>query len=381
MTSPTGTVQLGESDSPRTSVIQVPAALVRGGTSKCWIFRQSDLPADTADIERLLIRTFGSPDLRQIDGVGGASSTTSKAIIVDDLGSADGVVNYRFAQVAIDKPSVEWDSNCGNCATGLGLYALHARLVPPADGVSRVTIVNTVTGLSLVCEVPTPGGEVPTYGSRQIPGQYYPGVPVDIIFESSSWTSFETEMPTGHAVDEVTVQGRTFHATLIDAGAPAAIFDPRDFGFTGSEDAEELEERSSWAPELRAAAAKVMGIPSHLTSIPKVGIVGPPPAGETGVSARMISMGALHPAIGLTSAVAIAAASGRAGSIVANAAVGTSGNSGTADNTDHDGGDTLAIHLLNGATRTALDAPVPRKVAFQRSARVISEGTVLVPGD
>ena len=138
------------------------------------------------------------------------------------------------------------------------------------------------------------------------------------------------------------------------------------------------------APELRAAAAKVMGIPSHLTSIPKVGIVGPPPAGESGVSARMISMGALHPAIGLTSAVAIAAASGRAGSIVANAAVGTAGTSdtaGNAGNTDNDGGDTLAIHLLNGATRTALDAPVPSKVAFQRSARVISEGTVLVPGD
>lgn len=372
MTSPTGTVQRGESDSLNNSVIQVPAALVRGGTSKCWIFRQSDLPADTADIERLLIRTFGSPDLRQIDGVGGASSTTSKAIIVDDLGSSDGVVNYRFAQVAIDNPSVEWDSNCGNCATGLGLYALHAGLAAPADGISRVTIVNTVTGLSLVCEVPTPGREVPTYGARQIPGQYYPGVPVDIIFESSSWTSFETELPTGNPIDEVTVQGRVFHATLIDAGAPAAIFDPRDFGFTGQESAEDLGELVDLAPALRAAAAKVMGIPSHLTSIPKVGIVGPPPAGETGVTARMISMGALHPAIGLTSAVAIAAASGRAGSVVANAAVAEP---------ERSGGNTLAIHLLNGATRTALDAPVPTKVAFQRSARVISEGTVLVPGD
>jgi len=373
MTSTTGVVQLGGSDLAATSVTQIPAALVRGGTSKCWIFRQSDLPAEIMEVERILIRTFGSPDLRQIDGVGGASSTTSKAIIVDDVAATQGgVVKYRFAQVAIDNPSVEWDSNCGNCATGLGLYALHAGLVPAADGVSRVAIVNTVTGLSLVCEVPTPGGEVPTYGARQIPGQFYPGVPVDIIFGNDSWTSFETEMPTGNTIDDVMVEGRTFHATLIDAGAPAAIFDPRDFGFTGQESAEELEQLVGLAPALRAAAAKVMGIPSHLTSIPKVGIVGPPPVGETGVSARMISMGALHPAIGLTSAVAIAAASGRSGSIVANAAVAQP---------DQSGQHTLVIHLLNGVTRTTLDAAVPTKVAFQRSARVISEGTVLVPGD
>ena len=372
MASPTGTVVVGEPETSLGSVTQVPATLVRGGTSKCWIFRQSDLPRDTSEVERLLVRTFGSPDLRQIDGVGGASSTTSKAIIVDDEKAAGGVVEYRFAQIAIDNPSVEWDSNCGNCATGLGLYALHAGLVSPTEDVSRVTIVNTVTGLSLVCEIPTPGGRVPAYGARQLPGQHYPGVPVDIIFEQNSWSSFGAEFPSGKPLDEITLRGTTYRATLIDAGAPAALFDALDFGATGQEGAEDLQQLVDLAPELRAAAAKLMNIPAHLTSIPKVGIIGPPPAGETGVSARMISMGALHPAIGLTSAVAVAAASGRQGSVVDRYFVRPD---------RHSEPDGLVIHMLNGATRSALNAPAPTKVSFQRSARVISEGTVLVPGD
>ena len=372
MASPTGTVVVGEPETSLGSVTQVPATLVRGGTSKCWIFRQSDLPRDTSEVERLLVRTFGSPDLRQIDGVGGASSTTSKAIIVDDEKAAGGVVEYRFAQIAIDNPSVEWDSNCGNCATALGLYALHAGLVSPTEDVSRVTIVNTVTGLSLVCEIPTPGGRVPAYGARQLPGQHYPGVPVDIIFEQNSWSSFGAEFPSGKPLDEITLRGTTYRATLIDAGAPAALFDALDFGATGQEGAEDLQQLVDLAPGLRAAAAKLMNIPDHLTSIPKVGIIGPPPAGETGVSARMISMGALHPAIGLTSAVAVAAASGRQGSVVDRYFVRPD---------RHSEPDGLVIHMLNGATRSALNAPAPTKVSFQRSARVISEGTVLVPGD
>ncbi len=126
------------------------------------------------------------------------------------------------------------------------------RAARPAGDTGRrrlpVTIVNTVTGLSLVCEVPTPGGEVPTYGARQIPGQYYPGVPVDIIFESSSWTSFETELPTGNPIDEVTVQGRTFHATLIDAGAPAAIFDHATSASPAGKARKNSSSWSTWRP-------------------------------------------------------------------------------------------------------------------------------------
>ncbi|MCQ9164542.1 MULTISPECIES: PrpF domain-containing protein [unclassified Arthrobacter] len=354
------------------SISAVPATLVRGGTSKCWIFRESDLPQDTGEVERLLIRMFGSPDVRQIDGVGGASSTTSKAIVVDDRGMNVGAVKYRFAQVAIDRPAVEWDSNCGNCATGLGLYALHAGLVEPGEGTTRIPITNTITGLNLTCEVPTPGGLVPAYGDRRLDGQYYPGVPVDIIFEQGSWSTFGVEFPTGNPVDEITVGGATYRVTLIDAGAPAALFDAADFGVSGQEGAGQLQGLVELAPELRAAAAKLMSIPNDLTSIPKVGIVGSPPPGEEGVSARMISMGALHPAIGLTSAVAVAVAAGREGTVV---------NRYTVKSAETAAGTPMTIHMLKGATGFSLDASMPTQITFQRSARVISEGTVLVPGD
>lgn len=348
-------------------VTPVPATLVRGGTSKCWIFRDEDLPADALETDRLLIRTFGSPDLRQIDGVGGASSTTSKAITVAGTGP-DGTVRYRFAQVAIDKPAVEWASNCGNCATALGLYALHAGLVAPTGEVTRVPILNTMTGLRLVCEIPTPGAQVPAYGGRRLDGQHYPGVPIDVIFQKASWSSYGAQFPTGNTVDDIEVDGKRYRATLIDAGAPAALFDAQDLGLdaTGSEEA--LEALVRIAPQLRAAAARRMGLPENLTSIPKVGIVGPPPVGATGVSARMISMTALHPAIGLTSAVAVAAASGTTGSVVQRSVV-PAAEPG------------LLIHLLKGKTALALDAADPAEVSFQRSARVISESTILVPSD
>ncbi|GAB3272754.1 4-oxalomesaconate tautomerase [Sinomonas notoginsengisoli] len=350
------------------AVLSVPATLVRGGTSKCWIFRAEDLPADAGEAERLLIRTFGSPDLRQIDGVGGASSTTSKAIVVDGT-DASGTVHYRFAQIGIEEAAVEWASNCGNCATALGLYAIHSGLVQASAEVTRVPILNTVTGLRLVCEIPTPDARVPLYGGRRLDGQHYPGVPVDVIFQKGSWSSYGQEYPTGSAIDEIELDGHRYPATLIDAGAPAALFDARSLGLTANEDAAELGSLVQLAPRLRAAAARKMNLPAGLSSVPKVGIVGAPPHGSTGVAARMISMSALHPAIGLTSAVAIAAASGAAGSVVSQRAIGNGGDP------------SLMIHLLKGTAAVALDALAPSEVSFKRSARVISEGTILVPRD
>ncbi|MBT1004270.1 hypothetical protein KIH31_16915 [Paenarthrobacter sp. DKR-5] len=353
----------------RPSVVSVPSTLVRGGTSKCWIFRAQDLPADVDATERLLIRTFGSPDLRQIDGVGGASSTTSKAIVVDGV-DGDGTVRYRFAQVAIDKPAVEWASNCGNCATALGLYALHSGLVAPAAEVTRVTILNVLTGLRLVCEIPTPGAHVPVYGGRRLDGQHYPGVPVDVIFQKDTWSSYGPQYPTGSPIDEIELDGHRYQATLIDAGAPAALFHAPDLGLSGREEAAELDGLVRLAPALRAAAAQKMNLPAGLSSVPKVGVVGAPPEGSSGISARMISMSALHPAIGLTSAVAVAAAFGTPGTVVQRQAVAAADNNAG-----------LLIHLLKNKTIVGLDAPEPSEASFQRSARVISEGTVLVPRD
>jgi 2-methylaconitate cis-trans-isomerase PrpF len=351
------------------AVRQIPATLVRGGTSKCWIFRRSVLPSEAHEVDRVLVRAFGSPDLRQIDGVGGASSTTSKAVVIEGI-DREGVLEYTFAQVSIDRCTVEWASNCGNCATAVGLYALHSGLLAPSGEVTRVVIRNTVTGLELACEIPTPDKVVPLYGARHLHGQHYPGVPVDVIFRKASWASYGEELPTGSPIDEVELDGRRYPATLIDAGAPAALFDARALGLSATDGAALLEPLVDLAPRLRAAAARTMNLPLGLSSVPKVGIIGPPPPGEHGVSARMISMRALHPAIGLTSAVAIAAASGVRGSVVQRHSVGSGAEA-----------EELTIHVLTGKVRAGLDGPDPSEISFQRSARVVSEGTVLVPHD
>lgn len=349
-----------------------PGVWVRGGTSKCWIFRASELPTAREEIERVLIRAFGSPDSRQIDGVGGGTSTTSKAIIVNDRAPATDQVEYHFAQVSIEQPVVEWGSNCGNCATALALYLLHSGLVAAQPESTTVRIANMTTGLHLTCEIPTPNGGVPAYGRRRLEGQYYPGVPVDISFEKATWSTFGSELPTGHPLDHISLDGRDFAVTLIDAGAPAALFDVRDFGVTGGDPMTQLEGLVNGTARLRAAAAKLMKIPQGFTSIPKVGFIGAAPPGEQGLSARIMSMNALHPTIGLTSAVAVGAASGVAGSVAHNYLRQTGGPEGRLQ---------LEIHLLNGKVELELDSKTPTAIKFQRSARVISESTILIPMD
>lgn len=342
------------------------ATWVRGGTSKCWIFQASQLPADVEQIEGLLVRAFGSPDARQIDGVGGGSSTTSKAIVIDDE-SGTGPVDYRFAQVSIDTPSVEWASNCGNCATGLALFVLHSGLRPPTGESTQVVLRNTVTGLTLTCEVPTPNGIAPEYGDRTLHGQHYPGVPVDVVFDESTWSTFGVQLPTGRAVDQLRIAGRDYEATLIDAGAPAALFDIA--GFAGPDLDAAVGHLVANAHSFRSAAARLMGVPDHLSSIPKVGIVSAAPSGPNGLTARMVSMTALHPAIGLTSAVAIGAALAVPHSVPRRyATIPASG-----------GPQEFTLHLPTSTTTFQLDAHGGCSVRFQRTARVLSEARIHIP--
>lgn len=358
-----------------TGVRAIPAVQVRGGTSKCWIFRAEDLPGEGPERDRVLLRIFGSPDTRQIDGVGGASSTTSKAIIVEGVEETEGAegapatrVIYRFAQISVAEPVVEWESNCGNCATGLALYALHTGLVPAREGRTRLSLLNRGTGLVLDCEIPTPGATVPASGERRLEGQHYSGVPVDMAFSERSWSSYGAQLPTGRAQDTLELDGFGYRLSLIDAGAPVALFDAADFGWTGERDGEREAELVQLAPRLRSAAARLMGVPDRLTSIPKVGFIAPPPRGCSGVSVRMISMDAFHPAIGLTSAVAVAVAAGIPGSVVDR-------NRGAAAEED----DQLSLHLPQGSARLRAEGQPTSRVSFERNARVISEGSVFFP--
>ncbi|MCF6385622.1 PrpF, AcnD-accessory [Mycobacterium sp. MBM] len=306
---------------------------MRGGTSKCWLFNAVDVDpiVDRAGgLDALLTSAFGSGDPRQLDGVGGGSSTTSKAAIVRRSREPGIDIDYLFGQIAIGERRVEWASNCGNCATAIGLYALQSGLVPVDDTMTVVRMRHVTSGAVLTAEIATPDRAVPTDGTATVPGTTALGVPVRLKFSGLNGPG--PLLPTGNSVDLVPVGGSAYAATLVTAGAPAALFDADDLRLDGSESIDALAEHAPLLIELRRRASLLMGLRrpgapiSH--AIPKIGIVGAARdyrtitgdevgADEYDVSVRMMSMLAPHPAIGLTSAVAVAAASAVPGGIFA----------------------------------------------------------------
>lgn len=301
-----------------------PGVLLRGGTSKCWAFWAHDLPTVGADRDALLLRLFGSPERRQIDGVGGGSSTTSKALIVEAPSDGMSTVDYQVAQVSIDELTVGWESNCGNCASGLALFAVQESLVPVTSPVTQVRLRNTRTGLLLCATVDTPGGTVPYDGIASLPGTAYPGVGVELHWLSPTWSTYGATLPTGNAVDTLHVDGRDVEVTLVDAGAPAALVSAMSIGIEHlSSSVDDVLSRMAFLTRLREVARERMMLKRTTAgdkSLPKVGIVGPSFGSDgTDVQARMVSMSAPHPTIGITSAVAVAVASSYRGSVVADA--------------------------------------------------------------
>ena len=358
---------------------------MRGGTSKCWLFNAVDVDplVRTTGLDQILVSAFGSGDPLQLDGVGGGTSTTSKAAVVR-RSPVDGVdVDYLFAQVALGQRTVEWGSNCGNCATAIGLYALQTGMVAVDSEATVVRMRNQNTGAMLSAEIATPGGVVPADGAAAVPGTTALGVPVALTFTDVA-PNRAALLPTGHAVNLLEAGGQRYEATLINAGAPAALLHAADFGLTGSEDTGALAERLPLLIELRHRAALAMGLtrPGEPVqhAVPKVGIIGPAldyttsdenlvKASEYDVAVRMVSMLAPHPAIGLTSAVAVAAAATVDGSIVGrNVGLRRSPSS-------------LRIGTAAGVidTSVTLDGDLlPRDIALHRAARRIARAELFL---
>lgn len=311
---------------------------MRGGTSKCWLFNGVDidpLVATVGSLDTILAAAFGSGDPRQLDGIGGGSSTTSKAAIVRRSTRSGVDIDYLFAQVATVDRSVEWGSNCGNCATAIGLFAVQNGLVPATAPTTAVRMRNENTGAVLTAEIATPHGQVPFDGNARVPGTTATGVPVALTFDDPIGPDVDSPLPTGESVDWLTLGPSMYPATLITAGAPAALIDPSDtnLGLVGSEPLDRVSEVLPALVSLRRTAALRMGLSKPgdtiTHAIPKVGLVGEPrdyratngeaiDADSYDISIRMVSMMAPHPAIGLTAAVAVAAAATVAGSVVAN---------------------------------------------------------------
>ena len=393
---------------PHQPQIKIPATYMRGGTSKGVFFRLQDLP-EAAQVpgaarDKLLLRVIGSPDPygKQIDGMGGATSSTSKAVIVSKSTRPGHDVDYLFGQVSIDKPFVDWSGNCGNLSSAVGSFAIGAGLVEPGriprDGIVTVRIWQANIGKTIVAHVPVTNGEVQETGDFELDGVTFPAAEVQLEFmdpaadeEGAGGSMF----PTGKLVDELEVPGLgTIPATMINAGIPTIFVNAEDIGYTGTElqDAINGDPRALALFEtIRAHGALRMGLIKDVKEAasrqhtPKVAFVARPlaytsssgkpvAAGEIDLLVRAMSMGKLHHAMMGTAAVAIGTAAAVPGTLV-NLAAG--------------GGQPAAVRFghPSGTLRVGAEAIEANgewsvtKAVMSRSARVLMEGWVRVPGD
>ncbi|MGH9045440.1 MAG: PrpF domain-containing protein [Acidimicrobiales bacterium] len=358
---------------------RVFATLMRGGTSKCWMFREADLPGDTRTRDRLLARLFGSPEPRQIDGIGGATSTTSKAVVIG--AARAGHIEYQVAQLSPGNVKVEWTSNCGNCASALGLFVVEERLVNLGDPITTATILNTRTGLRIDAELDTPAARAPSGGDTLITGTLYGGARVVLSFPADSWSSYGSTLSTGEAIETISVNGMDLRVTMVDAGTPAALVWAEDL-IPGVSDLAQVAENSlDTLLKLRPIVAKAMHIGEQggvaLDSIPKIGVVGPSSDPGSDLNVQMLSMRGLHPAISITSTVAVGAASGIEGSTASRAIRVTNHGEDFSRPSLRIGTAAGAVEV--GLTRSASGGVVA--VTCLRSARRLVDGAIYLPPD
>lgn len=318
---------------------RLPCMIIRGGTSKGLYFLEKDLPQQPEEREQVLLKVMGSPDLKQINGLGGATSVTSKVAIIKVSQREDADVDYTFAQVSVDKPLVSYKGNCGNISSGVGPFALEKGLVPIKEPVTTVRIYNTNTGKVIKAEVQTENGAVKYEGDFKIAGVKGTAAPIKLKFVHPAGTISDKLLPTGQAVDELDVPGfGKVHVSIVDAANPLVFVKAEELGLKGSELPSELDqdkEKLDLLEKVRGLAAVKLGLISDYTKsawetpgIPKMTFVTTPRSYKTagGVEiqaeqvdllSRMMSMQKTHPTYAMTGAMCTAAAAVVPGSIVA----------------------------------------------------------------
>ncbi|QTH62746.1 2-methylaconitate cis-trans isomerase PrpF [Psychrosphaera ytuae] len=384
--------------------IKIPATYMRGGTSKGVFFNLEDLPLEAQEPgvirDQVLLRVIGSPDPygKHTDGMGGATSSTSKTVILSKSRKADHDVDYLFGQVAIDKPFIDWSGNCGNLTAAVGSFAISNGLVDadriPKDGIATVRIWQANIKKTIIAKVPMTNGEVQETGDFELDGVTFPAAEVQVEFVAPA-DGEGSMFPTGNLVDDLEVPGiGTFKASMINAGIPTIFLNAEEIGYTGTE----LQEVINSDPQalekfetIRAHGAVKMGLIQNISEAvarqhtPKVAFVAPPAEYVTSsgkhidqtdidVSVRAMSMGKLHHAMMGTAAVAIATAAAIPGTLVNLAAGGGDRNEVTFG---HPSG-TLKV----GAEASLVgDQWQVDKAIMSRSARVLMEGWVRVPSE
>ena len=387
--------------------LRIPATYMRGGTSKGVFFRLQDLPewAQTPGPQRdaLLMRVIGSPDPygKHTDGMGGATSSTSKCVIIGPATQPDHDVDYLYGQVAIERAFVDWTGNCGNLSTAVGPFAISNGFIPvdriPENGTVAVKVWQKNIGKTIIVHVPIRNGVVQETGDFELDGVTFPAAEIVLEFVDPSDDGGDdgaaSMFPTGNVVDDLVVPGiGTLRATMITAGIPTIFVNAADIGYRGNELQGDINSDSAALQRfeaIRTAGALRMGIIREVAEMasrqhsPKVAMVAPPmdfvsSAGKSvaadamDLQVRAMSMGKMHHAMMGTGSVAIATAAGVPGTVV-NAAAG--GQVGDAVTFAHPSG-----LLRVGAQVTNEDGHwVVRKAIMSRSARVLMEGLVRVP--
>ena len=389
--------------------LRIPATYMRGGTSKGVFFRRDDLPERAREPgparDALLMRVIGSPDPygKHTDGMGGATSSTSKCVIIARATSVDHDVDYLYGQVSIDSAFVDWSGNCGNLSTAVGPFAVANGFIPaeriPQNGTVTVRVWQANIGKTIVAHVPVTGGEVQETGDFELDGVTFPAAEVQLEFidpaDEGDGDGGGAMFPTGNLVDDLEVPGMgVFKATMINAGVPMVFVDAAALGYDGTELQGAINEDKSALAKLEAIrthGAIRMGLVDSVEAAakrpltPKVAFVAPPKdyvsssgkpvkAGDIDLLARAMSTGKLHHAMMGTASVAIATAAAVPGTVVNVAAGG-----GTRE--------VLVFGHPSGTLRVGADVRqvdgtwVVAKAVMSRSARVLMEGTVRIPGD
>lgn len=394
-----------ESKTPnQMSQIKVPATYMRGGTSKGVFFNLEDLPQEAqvagAARDKLLLRVIGSPDpyAKQIDGMGGATSSTSKTVIVSRSSQDGHDVDYLFGQVSIDKPFVDWSGNCGNLSAAVGPFAIHAGLIPqdriPENGIVTVRVWQVNISKTILIHVPIVNGFVQETGEFELDGVTFPAAEIQVDFVDPS-DGEGSMFPTGNLVDDLVVPDvGTFNATFINAGIPTIFIDAESIGYQGTELQDDINNDDAalaMFESIRAHGALKMGLISDLEEAqtrqhtPKIAFVSKPKnylsssgkavnESDIDVLVRALSMGKLHHAMMGTAAVAIASAACVPGTLVNLAAGGGEKESVTFG---HPSG-TLKVGAQAKQTEQSW---VVHKAIMSRSARILMEGFVRVPSD
>ncbi len=385
-----------------TPQIKVPATYMRGGTSKGVFFRLQDLP-ESCQVpgearDNLLLRVIGSPDpyAKQTDGMGGATSSTSKTVILSKADDSEHDVNYLFGQVAIDKAFVDWSGNCGNLSCAVGAFAIHAGLVDsdklPHNGIATIKIWQKNISKTIIAKVPMTNGEVQETGDFKLDGVTFPAAEIELEFIEPADKSASL-FPTGNLIDDLEVPDvGTFKATMINSGIPTIFVNAQDIGYQGTELQDDInndEAQLARFEKIRAYGALKMGLIKALEDAqtrqhtPKIAFVSSPKAyaassgkhvnaSDIDLLVRAMSMGKLHHAMMGTAAVAIGTAAAIPGTLVNLAAGGGELNS---VNFGHPSG-TLKV---GAAASKDGDKWNVDKAIMSRSARILMEGWVRVP--